>query len=162
MTLETALQSAEILLAPWLDASERPQPHRIDVRLTADRLLPVVQALVDGQWGTLSAITGVDLGPPAEGEPGRIEVLYHFCEGPAIVSLRVTLPEDLALIPTVTGLIPSAILFEQELSEMLGVTVSDAPFSGHLFLPDDWPSAVYPLRKSFHSLEPVAGTALGG
>jgi Ni,Fe-hydrogenase III component G len=152
MTLETALQSAESLLAPWMESCGRPHPQRIDIALPPDQLLPAVEALVRGRWGYLSAVSGIDLGPAAEGEPGRLEVLYHFCEGPAVVTLRVSLPEDRAVVPTVTGLIPSAVLFEQELSEMLGVTVSDAPFTGYLFLPEEWPAGVYPLRKSFHGL----------
>ncbi|MBK8901102.1 MAG: nickel-dependent hydrogenase large subunit [Anaerolineaceae bacterium] len=32
---------------------------------------------------------------------------------------------------------------------MFGITVTDTPHTEHLFLPDDWPAEVYPLRKDF-------------
>jgi len=32
---------------------------------------------------------------------------------------------------------------------MLGVAVIGAPDEGRLFLPDDWPDGVFPLRKEF-------------
>ena len=39
--------------------------------------------------------------------------------------------------------------FERELSEMFGVTVVGIPNPERLYLPDDWPEGVYPLRKDF-------------
>jgi Ni,Fe-hydrogenase III component G len=53
------------------------------------------------------------------------------------------------VIPTVCNLIPSAIFFERELIEMFGITVEGTPNTDHLFLPDEWPEGVYPLRKDF-------------
>jgi Ni,Fe-hydrogenase III component G len=76
-------------------------------------------------------------------------VLYHFCSGAAIVTLRTHIPREAACVSSICGLVPSAGFFERELSEMLGVTVVDAPAAGRLFLPDDWPEGVYPLRKDF-------------
>jgi Ni,Fe-hydrogenase III component G len=32
---------------------------------------------------------------------------------------------------------------------MLGLTVTGTPDPSRLFLPDDWPDGVYPLRKDF-------------
>ena len=40
-------------------------------------------------------------------------------------------------------------MYEQELIEVLGVAVIGAPERGRLFLADDWPVGVYPLRKDF-------------
>jgi Ni,Fe-hydrogenase III component G len=77
----------------------------------------------------------------------RLEVLYHFCEGKAIATLRIRLPRSAARIDSVCEVIPSASFFERELSEMLGIEVIGAPNSARLFLPDDWPEGVYPLRK---------------
>ncbi len=104
--------------------------------------------------------------PPASGEGSgkagmaggpSIEVLYHFCSGAAVVTLRTYIPREAACVPSICGLVPSAGFFERELSEMLGVTVIDpagrgassAPAAGRLFLPDDWPECLYPLRKDF-------------
>ncbi len=91
------------------------------------------------------AITGLDPGVAT----GQLHVLYHFAEGAAVVTLRLALPRDAAEVPTLRPLIPLAAIFEQELSEVLGVAVVGAPIRGRLFLPDDWPEGVYPLRKDF-------------
>ena len=40
--------------------------------------------------------------------------------------------------------------------EMFGVTVVDTPNPDRLFLPDEWPAGVYPLRKDF-SIELLKG-----
>jgi formate hydrogenlyase subunit 5 len=66
-----------------------------------------------------------------------------------VVTLRLRLPHEAAVVPSLTGLIPSAESFERELSEMFGVTVTGLPNPEHLYLPDNWPAGVYPLRKDF-------------
>ncbi len=166
MDIETAFQTAEALLAPWAKNRTRPEPHRLDVMIAVTDLLRAVRALGDARWGYLSAITGLDHpGTPAglseeqrrrleeaagiELTAGEIEVLYHFCAGAAVVTLRVRVPRDAASVPSICAIIPSASFFERELSEMLGVTVVGTPDPSHLFLPDDWPDGVYPLRKDF-------------
>ena len=142
--VETALQAASELLAPWATEPAHPEPNRLDATMAAADLVAAVAALDDARWGNLTAITGLDLEAAAV-----IEVLYHFCAGAAVVTLRVQTPRADARVPSVCGVIPSATLFERELSEMLGVKVAGTPNSDRLFLPDDWPDGVYPLRKDF-------------
>lgn len=155
MDTETLMQAAESALKPIATEIKRLPDDRVDAILTADKLPVAVQALRDRNWGYLSAITGLDhpAPPPKPGEEGsqegHIEVLYHFCEGNVVTTLRVTVAYGDARVPTICHLIPSATLFERELSEMLGVTVVDTPVTDHLLLPDGWPQGVYPLRKSF-------------
>ncbi len=165
MDVERALRTAESLLAPWAKQMARPEPHRLDVTVAVSDLLRAVRALTDVRWGYLSAITGLDqpgasTGPSEEQRKpsgaagmelaaGEIEVLYHFCTGAAVATVRVRVPRDAASVPSVCAIIPSAGFFERELSEMLGVTVVGTPDPSHLFLPDDWPDGVYPLRKDF-------------
>ena len=129
----------------------------MDAVVEAGRLLDAVRVLRDNHWGYLAAITGLDhpaAAAPATGpvivEPaeGKIEALYHFCEGAAVGTLRVTVPYGEAVVPSICGIIPSARLYEIELSEMFGVTV-DGLGPKHLLLPDSWPEGLYPLRKSF-------------
>ncbi len=145
MNTDTVLQTASALLTPWAKDSQKHEPERLDVSLVTEDLLPAVKALRDAHWGYLAAITGLDLGPDA----GEIEVLYHFCAGAAVVTLRVRTPRAAASVPSVCGVIASASLFERELIEMFGVTVVNTPDPTRLFLPDDWPDGVYPLRKDF-------------
>ena len=132
-------------MVPWAKQIARPDPARLDVAIDATDIVPAATALYATPWGYLAAITGLDLGV----EAGQLEVLYHFCEGPAILTLRTTVPRDHAVIDSVCGPIPAASFFERELSEMLGVTVVGTPNTDKLFLPEDWPDGVYPLRKDF-------------
>jgi Ni,Fe-hydrogenase III component G len=93
--------------------------------------------------GYLSAITGLDPGV----ETGQLEALYHFCAGAAVITLRVRVPREGGMLPSLCEIIPSAEVFERELSEMFGVTVTGLRAPDRLYLPEDWPDAVYPLRK---------------
>ncbi len=150
----TALQAAETLLQPIATEFARPAANRLDAVVAPDRLPAAVDALRRAQWGSLSAITGLDHAPapPKAGQmagQGRVEALYHFCEGDGVTTLRVMMPYDAATVPSICGLIPSATLFERELAEMFGITVEGTPVTDHLLLPDEWPPGVYPLRKSF-------------
>lgn len=146
MTTETLLQRAGEILAPFAKGTHNPETNRLDVQIEANDLPSATAALTDASWGYLSAITGMDLGA----ETNELEALYHFCEGAAITTLRVHLPRvDCPEIPSISGKIPAASFFERELSEMLGVTVVGTPDASRLFLPDDWPNGVYPLRKEF-------------
>lgn len=150
--LEQALQRALALTGPHVLQSARPGPHRLDVIVAPDDLPQAVAALINARWGYLAAITGLDLGL----EEGLIEAIYHFCAGPDILWVRVRMPRDEAQLPTICDVIPSASFYERELSEMLGVTVRGTPDPRSLFLPEEWPQGVYPLRKDY---EPEAGNA---
>ena len=149
MNSNEILQKATVLLAPWTQTTTTPDLGRLDVSLDTSNLLAAVKALQEGRWGYLAAISGLDLGI----EKGHIEVLYHFCSGPAVLTLRVLTPRDSAMVPSLCDVIPSASFLERELIEMLGVTVTGTPNADHLFLPDDWPQGVYPLRKDFQVSE---------
>ncbi|MBK6328027.1 MAG: NADH-quinone oxidoreductase subunit C [Chloroflexi bacterium] len=173
---EQALSRVEQLLETWREKLNKPQPSErtlvggenplifpyakrrimltgngrpdvLDISVHPDELLEVVQTLLDGDWGYLITITGLDLGP----EAGEIEILYHFAEGAAVVTLSVRVERETAVIPSICPIIPSASFFERELVEMLGITILNTPNTDHLFLPDDWPADTYPLRKEFNT-----------
>ena len=130
----------------WVTEIDRPEPNRLDATLKSpDDLVPIVAALRVKRLGYLAAVTGLDLGVEAK----ELEVLYHFCAKAAIITLRVRLPREGATLPTLSDIIPSAESFERELSEMFGVTIIGLRTPEHLYLPDDWPPATYPLRKDF-------------
>ena len=149
MNVEQVLQNAEQLLAAWARDTLHPDPNRLDVVVLAEDLRDACSSLVDAHWGFLSAITGMDLGV----ESGQMEALYHFCSGPAVTTLRVRLPRTgEATLPSISDIIPAASFFEREMHEMLGFTISGISSSERLFIPDDWPEDVFPLRADF-SLE---------
>jgi NADH:ubiquinone oxidoreductase subunit C len=164
MDTQTALDQVASLLAPLDIPTSRPAPDRLEALVRPDDLHVAAATLHFARWGYLSAITGVDLPAPrpkgAGGAgaatpgavPDQIEVLYHFCDGAAVVTLRVKVPYDQPQVPTLCDIIPSAALYERELEEMFGVVVDGTPLKGPLLLPDDWPAGVHPLRKSFKGL----------
>ncbi len=161
MELATALKSAETLLQPWALSMKTPQEDRLDVNLPADQLPAAVAALKAEKWGYLSAITCIDhssLGGEQADLPveAHLEVLYHFCHGAAVLSLRVDVPHSLAVVPSICEAFPVATLYERELIEMFGLRVDGTPDTSRLLLPDDWPDGVYPLRKEFTGLDAPA------
>ncbi len=156
MNIEQTLKTAEELLVGWNKEATHPESNRLDILVTADDLRPAVTALHDSRWGYLSAITGVDLGV----DSGQLEALYHFCNGPAITTLKVHVPrtED-AILPTIEDIIPPATFFERELWETVGFKITGAKSMERLFIPDDWPEGVYPLRADFkvEQANPIEG-----
>ena len=158
--LNALLGQAETILQPWAGDVSRPEANRMDIRILPDHLPMAVQALLTAHWGYFAALTGLDL-PASIADPageGSIEGLYHFCEGAAVVTLRVLVPYSNAQIPSLCGLIPSAALYEREFSEMFGVSLPGTTMTTHLLLADDWPEGVYPLRKSFVGLKALVET----
>lgn len=137
---ESHLTRAATLIAPYAESVTKAQDSRLDAKLPPDRLCEAVAAIDTAGWGYLSTITGLD-------HTDRFEVLYHFCEGGDILTLRVSLPHERPAVPTLCAIIPSALLQERELHEMFGIEVIDIPDASHLLLPDDWQAGVYPLRK---------------
>lgn len=149
---EAALLRAEEILARWSTVGTRPEPNRLDVPVRPEELLRAAQALRADRWGYLAAITGLDQGP----DGGGMEALYHLCAGSAVLTLRVPLPRDGAVVPSVAEPFPLASFFERELGEMFGITVEGTPDASRLFLPEDWPDGVYPLRKDVNPQAAVA------
>jgi Ni,Fe-hydrogenase III component G len=106
-------------------------------------VLAAASALATVRWGYLSALTGLDQGESA----GKIEVLFHFCAGADVLTLRVLLDRTTPILPSVSSVIPGARVLEWEISEMFGVNVAEGQNKKHLYLPDDWPDGLYPMRK---------------
>jgi len=157
MNTPATLQSFETILAPYTERFNWRDDYRLDAYIAPAHLLEVIQTLHQHEWRYLAAMTGLDIPPVAATEStpeaeGQIEVLYQFCEGPCILTLRVTVPYSQPVIPSVCGLIPPATLYEREMIEMFGVEITNTPSTARLLLPDDWPDGVYPLRKSFKGL----------
>jgi len=149
-TTETLLDTAKTLLAPQAKQIAAPVPNRIDVSLEVNDLLAAVKALHDVHWGYLSAIVGLD-----HADSNEIEVVYVFCSGGAIITLRLRTPHAEGAVPSICAILPAATFFERELSEMFGIAVTGTPNPDRLFLPDEWPADVYPLRKAYIVPQPI-------
>ncbi|MDF1500127.1 MAG: NADH-quinone oxidoreductase subunit C [Anaerolineales bacterium] len=154
-TTEEILYIAEELAAGWAwdTSTTKPEPNRLDVFVKyLEDLVPIAVGLRVQGLGYLAAITGLDHGPEAD----ILEALYHFCTGKVVVTLRVNLPRRSPVVPTMTNIIPGAEAFERELSEMFGVEIDGLEHPSHLYLPDDMPVDLYPLRKDVHVQDIVA------
>lgn len=146
-TEEILTLAAQVVSAwDWTSEAVRTRPDQLDVKITSlAELHPVVVGLRVKRLGYLAAIVGLDLGA----EANEMEVLYHFCPGDAVIALRVRVPRQGAVLPSLSDVIPSAEVFERELSEMFGIQISGLRNPQRLYLPDDWPADVYPMRKDF-------------
>jgi len=156
MSGESAFSGIQDGVGPWISSSRAPADNRLDMDTSAEHLVGAVTAFNALKWGYLSAITGFDSGTAAPSD-GHIEVLYHFCRGPSVATFRVKLPREDPSVPSIGPLVPSAVMYERELSETMGVNVAGLPGRKRQFLSDDWPEKVYPLRKDF-TMESAAAT----
>ncbi|HEX2907744.1 MAG TPA: hypothetical protein VHO69_12825, partial [Phototrophicaceae bacterium] len=82
MTVEEQLQTARELLAALGGEGQTPEANRLDIPVAGENLIAAIAALLSAKWGYLAAITGLDLGV----EAGQIELLYHFCQGAAVLT----------------------------------------------------------------------------
>lgn len=132
---------------------KNPRESRIFLRVKKEAFRETLEYVV-GNLGFkhLSTITGVDLGT-------EIELLYHMVLNDAIVlTLGFSVPKEKPTTRTITDLVPSAVLYEREVHEMLGVDFEGHPNLIPLVLPEGWPQDVYPLRKDrqFEELRKIA------
>jgi Ni,Fe-hydrogenase III component G len=127
-------------------ASASPKPEAAGATASAAPKPPAELAAKAG--GQQAAEAGAE--NPME---DKLEALYHFTEGPVVATLRVTVPYADPRVPSICPIVPTATLYERELQEMFGFVVEETPVPDRLVLPDDWPDGVYPLRKSFTTLD---------
>ena len=146
MNLDPKIHTAQLLVGEWAERMETPTPSSLDVYMKNPKdLVPAVAGLRVKRLGYLSAITGLD---PSK-EDQNLEVLYHFCTGPVVITLHLQLPKSDPTIPSLCEIVPSAEPFEREVSEMFGIAFPGIRNPDRLYLPDDWEEGVYPLRKEY-------------
>jgi Ni,Fe-hydrogenase III component G len=146
MNNEEILTLAEQIVKSWDWKTEvsRSQPNQLDVNiLNLEQFVPIVVGLRVKRLGYLSAIVGLDLGR----EANQLEVLYYFCEQSSMIVLHLRIPRQNARIPSLCEVIPSAEVFERELREMFGIEITGLKTIEYLYLPEDWPDGVFPMRK---------------
>ncbi len=148
MTTEEILTLATGIVSSWDWATEvsRPNPKQLDVKVKElKELVPIIVGLRVKRLGHLSAIVCMDKGP----EANELEVIYFFCPGDVVIALRVRIPRDCASLPSLCEVVPGAEVYERELHEMFGIDMVGLTTPDRLYLPDDWPDGVYPMRKDF-------------
>ena len=106
------------------------------------------------QFSLLLDVIGVDRHPATP----RFEVVYHVaCLGAAYATgtpaparrlrVKVDVPADDAVLPTVTGVYRSANWPEREIFDLLGLRFEGHPDLRRILMPDDWEG--HPLRKDY-------------
>jgi NADH:ubiquinone oxidoreductase subunit C len=154
MDRDTSFKIVTQIIGDRAERVETPSANRLDFYMKRIEDLEAVAANLRSKGiGYLSCVTGLDPGK----ESPTLEVLYHFCEGPAVLTLRFSVPKVNGSVPSLTQIIPSAEAFERELSEMFGLLIA-GHHTDYLYLPDDWQPGLYPLRKDFDINQlPAAG-----
>jgi len=130
-------------LGPKILELKVPRNRRIFVSVEKTAFREVAEYLTKNlEFKHISTITGRDAG-------GQTEVIYHLNRRGVELSLKVQVPAEEATLPTITDLIPGAVLYEREVHDLLGVDFKDHPDLSPLILPEDWPKGVYPLKKEW-------------
>jgi NADH:ubiquinone oxidoreductase subunit C len=126
-----------------------PARRRLYLKVSPDNLVAVTTRLRDA-FGVvfLSTISGVDLGE-------AFEIIYHFSTPEQDFNVRTETPRDNPHVPSITPVIPGAILYEREIQDMFGIVVDAIPDGRPLLLSDDWPEGQHPLRKDWKHVRPV-------
>jgi len=138
---DTVKKLQDFLKGKLIEANVKKE-RRIFVKVAREAFKEAIKYLVNELgFKHLSTITGVDLGK-------KLEIIYHLAYKGAIeLSLKVDIPKGKPKLPTVTNLIPGAILYEREVHDLLGIVFEGHPDLSPLLLPEKWPRDVYPLRK---------------
>lgn len=97
-------------------------------------------------YNFMSDISSVDYYPDYN-RPGRFGVCYHLLSMlyNRRLRLKVYLPEDEPIVPTVTGVWAVANWLEREIYDMMGIIFEGHPDLRRVLLPDDWDG--HPARR---------------
>jgi NADH-quinone oxidoreductase subunit C len=126
-----------------------------DVRHVArDQYLDTVKSLVDEGYAMCVDLTAVDyLELPGRQLPDdaetaqRFEVVVNLLDlrNRRRLRLRVQVPGDDAVLPTLFDVYPGTEAMEREVFDMFGIEFTDHPDLTRILMPEDWVG--HPLRK---------------
>src|SRR5688572_5105271 len=155
---DTVVDEAEEAAAP------EPPPERYGVPLTdslgqevlhpsREQYRDVVEALREDGYGVCIDVTAVDylahahrdVAPGVQGE--RFELVAQFLdhEHRRRIRLRIQVPADDAVLPSIMDLHPGADAMEREVFDMFGIRFDGHPDLTRILMPEDWDG--HPLRK---------------
>jgi membrane-bound hydrogenase subunit beta len=130
----------------WKEGVKQVETAHIWIRIDRDMFKVGLREIAKIHYPHMVVISGCDNGD-------AVELLYHFLiyYGYIHKSIQITLcisaPKDDLTFPTITDIIPGALVSEREKMEMLGVTILGIPDDRRMFLPLDFPEGVYPWRR---------------
>ncbi|MDM7994642.1 MAG: NADH-quinone oxidoreductase subunit C [Acidobacteriota bacterium] len=113
---------------------------RFWVALNREQLIPAVGILRDRfSIIQLAVIVGEDL-------RDAFQCNYVFT-GPHVVILQVRIDREKPTVPSLSQIVPGAMVYERELKDLFGIMPVGHPDLRRQAVPEDWPEGVYPLRK---------------
>lgn len=105
-----------------------------------EKLLEVLNYLKEQGFVHITTISAVDY-------PEYYQLVYHLRNQGFALNLKVSVPKDDPKIPTITGILPGATLYEREVNDLMGIFPEGHPNPARLILDYDWPEGLHPLRK---------------
>ncbi len=122
------------------------------VKIESSFLLPISAALYAYGFNYLQCQGGIDLGPGQE-----LVSFYHLLkvadnvEKPEELRLKVFLPRDNPVVPSLYWIWKAADWQERETYDMYGIVYQGHPNLKRILMPEDWVG--WPLRKDYISPE---------
>ena len=119
---------------------------RVSVVAKREGLLELARALRD-EFGFVHPVSAGAVDYPKE---NRMQMIYYLMNPSSrfILMLRVNLPRDDLVLPSMTQVWEAMSFHERETKEMFGIDFEGHPNLVPLLLPPDWRGG-YPLRKDF-------------
>ena len=123
--------------------SKIPRERRTFVEIKADSLRDAVTHLKEKEgFEHISTITGLDTRQD-------LELIYHLTKRDSILNLKVRVPYEKPIVKSISDILNGAILYEQEIHDLVGVVSEGHPNLKPLVLPENWPEGVHPLLKKW-------------
>ena len=120
-----------------------PRERRIFITVTREALKAAIQAtFTELDTWHISSTSSVDAGD-------HYEALYHTATADKTITFRVMLDKNDPRLPTITDILPGAILYEREFHDVMGFIIEGHPDMRPLILPDSWGDKGHPLRKDW-------------
>lgn len=122
---------------------------------TREQYVDVVKALADDGFSVVIDLCGVDYlrylqrPLPAGVTPERFEVVVNLLDitHRRRIRLRVQVPEDDPILPSLFDVHPGSEAYERETYDMFGIDFTDHPDMTRILMPEDWVG--HPLRKDY-------------
>lgn len=111
------------------------------IQATPHLLRDIIKTILEvDKKAALSAITGLDLGE-------NLGAYYHMRLSKGYFTVKIDVSKTNPKVQTITDILPGARFAELEATDLLGVTFEGNKLNGHFLLSENWPEAIYPLRK---------------
>ena len=128
---------------------------QIVVHATLDDYLPLLKALLDDGYELCADLCGVDQlmnsrrALPAGVTGERFEVVVDLVDinDPRRIRVRLQVPEDDPVVPSLFDLWPGSDAMEREAFDLFGIRFDGHPDLTRILMPEDWIG--HPLRKDY-------------